>query len=636
MLLWLVLLLAPLARATWNTLYALDAGQVYLHLTNNDLLCLNFSVTGHDLQLKDRQQVARLTTPPQGLAIALYGDQLYAFAANTSDARDVCGHGSLGVSRYEPHTLVWEPVALNTSTLVDTSFYRDASYLTPLGDSEEQMYVYGGICGSGGPVTNRLLSLNPATGEVANISTATRPQPFYGAANLWAPNPQTQLVIGGQSNGGGWLSLLQLAMWTFDAGWSLRVAAADPASTISLRRYALALPVFAPLANASHASIVDHYHTDSVLVLGGEAASGKLMPFVARLSTSSNDWSWSNVDTNLTKAEVMGAATIFNTLVVVNGTTSVPAHGQYSVNLYDATTFEPVSSLKEAVDAAAASDEPLGTPVATKAILGTVLPVSALVIMAAAAVFFIKKRKQADKGDYDDYDYQIQNFYDQNRVNHHNVPPPALYGPGANDTSSTLEEASIKLWVRKRQEFEHQQKLRLYHNPSFLASAETLSSAATDDTKVTAPEESPQASLQALPVLPSRPAAPHTRPPLQLRIDRSVTRLRKSLSFTGSQYGTLKKDTHAAATRRSPTLFDDEFAYESKSDDSDEDKAPAKDDDGHSLDENMDVQVLVSSKRRLVLRVVNPDLETIADATEDGSVVDLRQRVPSGPIYHDV
>ncbi|KAL7662513.1 Galactose oxidase [[Candida] zeylanoides] len=634
MLLWLVLLLAPLARATWNTLYALEAGRVYLHLTNNDVVCLNFSVTGHDLQLKDRQQVARLTTPPQGSAIALYGDQLYAFAANTSDARDVCGHGSLGLSRYDPQTSVWEPVPLNTTTLVDTSFYRGASYLTPLGDDDEQMYVYGGICGSAGPVTNRLLSLNPTTGEVANISTATRPQPFYGAANLWAPNPQTQLVIGGQSNGGGWLSLLQLAMWTFDAGWSSRVAAVDAATTISSRRYALALPVFAPLANASHATVVDHYHTDSVLVLGGEAASGKSMPFVARLSTSSNDWSWSNVDTNLTKAEVMGAATIFNTLVVINGTTSVPAHGQYSVNLYDTTTFEPVGSLKEAVDAAAASEEPQGTPVATKAILGTVLPVSALVIMAAAAVFFVKKRKQGDKGDYDDYDYQIQNFYDQNRVNHHNVPPPALYGPGANDTSSTLEEASIKSWVRKRQEFEHQQNLRSYHNPSFLASAETLSSAATDDTKVTASEGSPRTSLQASPVLPSRPAAPHTRPPSQSRIDRSVTRLRKSLSFTGSQYGTLKKDTHAAAARRSPTLFDDEFAYESKSDDSDDDKAP--DNDGHSLDENMDVQVLVSSKRRSVLRVVNPDLETIDDAPEDQSVVDLRQRVPSGPINHDV
>ena len=64
-------------------------------------------------------------------------------------------------------------------------------------------------------------------------------------------------------------------------------------------------------------------------------------------------------------------------------------------------------------------------------------------------------------------------------------------------------------------------------------------------------------------------------------------------------------------------LFDDEMSSENMA----ESDNHTNYDSDNSLDEMMDVQVLVSSKRRSVLKVMNPDLDTV-----DG---DIRQRVPS-------
>ena len=136
-------------------------------------------------------------------------------------------------------------------------------------------------------------------------------------------------------------------------------------------------------------------------------------------------------------------------------------------------------------------------------------------------------------------------------------------------------------------------------------------------------------------------------------MNRSVSRLKKSFSFnsapgspTSGEYGLLKKKRSTGLLRKSSEQSfvsenSPEMAVKERSD------MIAEETDHESIDDqDMDVQVLVSSKRRSVLKVMNPDMgETSLDQTpedneDDNTEIDLssrydetveiRQRVPSG------
>ncbi|CAH2353656.1 hypothetical protein CLIB1423_11S04742 [[Candida] railenensis] len=684
------------AQAIWNTLYAFESGKAYLHLSNNDIIQLNFTLTGKDLSLVNDQQIETLTTSPSGSSVFLFNENLYAFNANEEDydneVLDLCGGGSLSLSQYVSESNSWEEISLNFSSIEDSSYYQYASYLTPMLSGATEMYIYGGLCNGTREVSNRLLSFNPETGVFANISTSTKPSQFYGAANI-NPDPQSQLVIGGQGEAdNSWLSMFQLATWGFSTGWSFEKVAQSSSSsgtdTINSRKQALALPIFSQLANTSVATIADYFGTTAVLLLGGESSSTKSSSFISKLDTDSNSWTWTNVNSTFTSENVLGAATIFNTLIVVNGTAGADGNGQYTVNLYDTDSLELVKSLKENTQSSASSastststsssSSSSGTSTSTKAILGTILPLSALGMVIGAAIFFLKRRKTNKEDEVEEYDYQIGNYFESSTLgsgrggkfgtHHEKINFSQSHLPGNvnavhfrtnNDTNSTLEEMSIDSWVRKRQEFEDSKKIGggenyAYTNNAnnFSASSETLSSAATvismSDARNPFQETTKRQSEDSVQVSPILPVPP---PPLAARlsspsmVNKSVSLLKKSLSFntTNSQYGKLKKKSSTLRLKtvpsRGPTLFDDEFddesedkelgkgAFGEEGEEIDDDDEMGQNDE-ESVDGNLDVQVLVSSKRRSVLRVVNPDFNDIQEDTEDEA--SLRQRVPSG------
>lgn len=643
----------------WNTVYSFSDGKIYIQLKNNDLVGLNFSVTGFgnveqsgysetELNLEDGQTVSQMSSPPANTTIFLIKDKLYGFNAggDGGDAKDVCGDGMLQLVKYDTKADSWDSVdGLIFDGVDDGSFYQHATYMTLPG--QDTVYVYGGVCEKTNEVSNRLLSFDSSKLQVSNLTTSTKPQPFYGATNLMAPDSQTQLVLGGQSNNG-WLNMYQLATWDFDSGWSFRKVtdSSEDAEKINSRKFSSALPIFEPLANNSASTFSDYYRIKEILMIGGELLETDSTPLFAKLTTSSNEWSWTPASADLQYDEILGAATIFNTLVVVNSTTTTKrdSSSKYSVNLYDVNSFESIKSIKDNTKQSShkSNDD---TNVKKKAILGTVLPICAIAMAITAGLFIKKRRNQNSIDNANDMDYQFGNYYDQESVLSHKAKKRSnqLY----NDTSSTLDNASIDSWVRKRQEFDTTRAKPL--RDSYLASNETLSSNSSSLTK----SEKPEPPVETGDLAMDKPLPT----PLQTNlVNRSVSRLKKSLSFTnspgspipGHELGSIKrkkssntllgKPTGARILSEGPPVYDsmditDLVQTHDDTDDSDSDA---------SIDDKLDVQVLVSSKRRSVLRVVNPDLQTINDENEDNEdikyetddntqkIAEIRQRIPSG------
>lgn len=593
--------------AQWGTFYSYLDGKIYLLLKNNDLVSLNFSITGFDdlsqystlttdeVNIQSGQQVSTLSLPPSNSSLFMYQDTLYAFMpSDTVDQEyDLCGAGVLTLIKYDATEDSWTPETddLVFSNIDDNSFYSAATYLVPA--DSPSIYIYGGKCDTTGESSSRLISFNMETKTFANISTATKPQSFYGASNLWAPNPQNQLVIGGKSLLG-WINMKQLATWNFESGWLFELVRLNGTSSISSRTDPLVLPVFGILKDNSSETFVNDYLVSSVLVVGGNS-TGTPDPKFAKIAVNSNQWYWESLDPGFDLSSVMGAAAIFNTLVIVNETLSlVKRDGSttYTLELYDITdSFSAVSNLKSNTKTVG-SQTSSSISTVTKAVTGTLVPLAALAVIGAVGLFLWKRKKanslnEADEGPID-FDYQLGHFRTVlDQQNALLTPAPLNIYRLSNDTASTLDDASIDSWVRKRQEFDAK-RLRTLKRHSYLASNETLGEVVDD--------QDLNEMVQILDVL---------------QLPGRVHQLRNSYSFSNTppQLPQVKRKS-----RLDPgyiDLADLSHTLENIDDDSD-----------HSLDELMDVQVLVSSKRKSILRIVNPDL-----ASEDND--SLRQRTPS-------
>lgn len=655
----------------WNTLYSFNTGRIYVHLKNNDLVALNFSMTGFDnlakyssyskseVVLMNGQHLQALSTPPANSSLVLINDKLYAFSgdSNSHNKQDVCGDGVLSLLQYDDDKDLWSTSSdISFGSVSDVSFYRYATYMSSP-TLEDTIYVYGGLCERSGDVSSRLLSFDTKEFTFSTISTATKPQPFYGASNLVAPNPQTQLVIGGQSSNG-WLNMYQLATWNFQSGWSFQQIP-NSGPNINARKFALTLPIFSQLPNNSISTLSNYYTVDQVLLIGGQIMEETpSTPTYARLLLHSNEWEWQQINfTNIKVDDILGAATVFNTLVVVNSTGAFKRDGSslYQVNLYDADTFQSVTNLKDNVGqntSTSRSNNTGSTSTLTKAIVGTLVPVAAIAMAVGAALFVYKRRnKDSDQGEAETIDYQFGNYYDQISSGGYQVEKQGGPYKNDNDTNSTLDVASIDSWVKKRQQFDEKRNKTLKRN-SYLASNETLSEgkrleelkqSVTDENPYSCqPEQAPRPSIYGAGI-----------------VNKSVTKLKKSLSFTntppgspriGGDLGTWNKRSYSSL-RPPPApktrIMEDEVSDNEADDAVNETRSidlanidTTNEDIDEAMSEtdleveSMDVQVLVSSKRRSTLRVINPDLQTIPDEEESEDTV-FRQRVPSGDRTED-
>ncbi|EGW33943.1 uncharacterized protein SPAPADRAFT_59331, partial [Spathaspora passalidarum NRRL Y-27907] len=408
----------------WNTLYDYDNGNIYVHLKNNDLLRLNFSLAGFEnndvntLNLKNNQQIETLPSPPDKSTLFLLQGKLYALTTLESKTeRDLCGDGIISIVEFSGNK--WSTITgLNYDNIKDASFYRFPTIFTNP-SYNNTIYFYGGLCEQSNSISNRLLSFEMDTNKFSTILTSTKPQAFYGAGNLLAPTPQSQLVIGGQSSSG-WLNMYQLATWDFSAGWSFEQVKSNSNDTmVNSRKFPLVLPLFQPIANES--SIQDNFKLDQVLLIGGESGGQQAAtPAFAKLALDSNQWYWnSSIETNqIDYSDISGAATIFNTLVVVNSSsTNNKRDNQYHINLFDTNTFQPVKSLKENVQALqstksspkSSSSSSDSSSFQKKVVLGTVFPVVFISIAIGIAAFFMikRRRRKEEESQYNDIDYKF-------------------------------------------------------------------------------------------------------------------------------------------------------------------------------------------------------------------------------------
>ncbi|OBA19507.1 hypothetical protein METBIDRAFT_73601 [Metschnikowia bicuspidata var. bicuspidata NRRL YB-4993] len=592
--------------AHWATHYSFQEGVIYLQLKNDDLVALNFSMSGFDglsgsslaeVNIEQNQEVFPLTAPPQNSTMFVSQKHLYAFSGAVDESLstfDKCGNGVFQLLKYEAASDSWVYASDNMtfSGVENVSFYQDSTYLTSLTSSE--VYVYGGVCTATGEVSSRLLSFDMETMLFANISTSTEPQGFYGGVSVWAPSPLQLFVVGGRSEAG-WLNMYQLATWNFQSGWLFQSVLKNGTTVLS-RTNGLVLPVFSVLSDDTEETFLRNYNPQAVLVLGGEA-SGQSEAAWAKLLYEDNEWSWQSLELGLEDSDILGAAVIFDTLVVVNGSSQTAAgkrlDSSYHLNLYDINSnFSLVDDLQSNTVSKSATQAASSTSVSksTKILVGTLVPLSALAIIFGIAMY-VWRRKVALKDTASlagPMDYQLGHYRTQldQQYSLLGSRPLDLY-QHVNDTSSTLEGASIDSWVRKRQEYDASHG-RPYARHSYLALNETLGSRAEEFTDeltllspppaVVSPEGSPQKN--ALPVRISQLRSfLYSQTPPQLPMLQRKSRLDPGFLGLGEGLG-------ASALAES---------------------------EGEVSDENLDVQVLVSSKRKSVLRVMNPDADTAGE-----------------------
>lgn len=448
--------------------------------------------------------------------------------------------------------------------------------------------------------------------------------------------------------------MYQLATWDFSSGWSFKqVSDAENSTEVNSRRFPLALPIFDPLTNSSNEAFTKFYSVKEVLLIGGELLEANSTPVFAKLSTDTNSWTWNAVDTTgLEYDQILGGVTIFDTFVVINSSRMVDKRdtsNQYTINLYDVNSFKKVENIKD--NTASKDSGNVSSDVTKKAVLGTIIPVFAIAMAITTAIFIKRKRKQTND-DSNDMDYQFGTFYDQESALNHIAKIKS--NTFDNDTSSTLDTASIDSWVKKRQQFDEKRTKTLRN--SYLASNETLSSNSSHLTESTDQDHEGLENENT-----TKPQAAQLQTNL---VNKSVSKLKKSFSMSSTpttpilshEYGSIKKKKSIGTLNHKPVsttqLSDDEADVFKSANitDLDTSRENINDEDSESdtsVDDKMDVQVLVSSKRRSVLRVANPDLETINDENEENENLEndhnknavsnnvhedtkIRQRVPSG------
>ena len=634
--------MVTLVNKNWKSLYSYKTGKIYLHLKNNELVSLDFSVTNKNItNYSNNQQINALTAPPPNSTLFLMEDELYALIAVSSGNKDLCGNGQLSIIKYKDDN-TWaseSDIKLNFDDIIDASFYQYQTVLTS-SNSNHTIYIYGGECSESKYISNRLLSLNLNTGKVSNISTSTKPQPFYGASNILAPNPQEQLIIGGKLNQG-WLNMYQLATWNFNSGWSFqeveRNSGNSGSSVVNSRTFPLLLPVFDPVLNES--LIDDTLTIKQVLMIGGEMDNKQAEPTFAKLSMTTNAWIWNTTDTkyNLPDDEILGAATIFNTLLVINSTDSNNKRdNSYHINLYDADSFKPVETLKEntANILKGPNSKSSHQNTTVKIVLGTVLPILSLAIIAGLFILFFLRRNNKRK-----LELQQQQYNEIDYKYGYLNPPPSTLKPfyhHDNDSNSTLSGASIDSWMKKRQDYD---KRRLRN--SYLASNDTLNMVDDEDSNSNSSshyddysrihgenkeEEKDLGEGKNPHLVLSKPSRPRLHP-------------KKAFSFTKSPPQTpVGKIKRLQSTRltSSEHLIPGNHKNELESDvEGHYEHNGIVDSEATSLDDRMDVQVLVSSKRRSILRVVNPDAQSVHDNCLDRSDV-IREDCDSDEAFSQV
>ncbi|KAG7819677.1 hypothetical protein KL942_002557 [Ogataea angusta] len=446
-----LLVLAMLASA--DSIYNYHNRTAYIQ-HDDSLILLPFNS-----KFKTGQTVTDLwKLPADDCKVISVSNNLYAFyETNTTDS------SVLTVSHFNETTQEWKELDFESPL----EYLSGSAYMaTP--DSPGSVYVYGGYNSSSGSISGRLVQIDLNSLEIANTQSSLQPTSFYDSSSLLI-NHNTLVLVGGKT-GSGWVSLKQLAVWQYES-WGFKSVSVDKSDTINSRAGALLLPVFSSnmITQEYLSSNYSDFSVDSVLMVGGGLSSGSYSsPNFARLNVGSS-WSWTSLDTTVSLAnsktnnannsqlsvdDMVGAAVIYDTLVVVNGDGA-----NYTLTLYNTTSFEVL----ESVDYSDLTKKTSGKSNKSLVIaLSVLIPALAATIIALVAVWLYKKYKSREAEKQKEKDLKdIMEFY---RAGNSSSTTFASHGAEKENTYfgnhvkvnnyDDGDNLSISSWKRKRWQLE--------------------------------------------------------------------------------------------------------------------------------------------------------------------------------------
>lgn len=382
-----------------NTLYSTD--NVYLHLSNNDLLQIPYNQT-----LSSETPISTLTPPPEGARLVIsspFSDKSVLYAIN--------GHQ---INYYDPIGDVWHPIDTNT-----LPWCLDATPFAPP-VLQQGILFYGGSCSN----NQVLYSYNTTTKTTQKQDTTVHPLGFAQAAytNI---DYATTVFLGGNTSTSVWVGMNQVAY--YQGGWNYRNV--DNSNMLDSRSGALLLPIYP----ASY-SLDSESRADRALILGGTVDGRTAEPYSAVLEFGTQGWGYHGNASFEVDGGIVGAALLFETLVTIGKgseegglrvqkkANALEKRSTYSIQLYNVNNLEPVQkyvpsqaastvssasttiSQASSTSVAAATDTSTSSPTSSDsnkphsgistggiAALSTILPLAA--IIALLGVWWYRKKK---------------------------------------------------------------------------------------------------------------------------------------------------------------------------------------------------------------------------------------------------
>jgi hypothetical protein len=639
------------AVAAWATLYSSSNDVAYLHLRNNAVL---------QIFADDAGAPNRLPDPPNNASLVLtLDDRLLAFYGTS-----FCE--ALKVVQYNSTDKVWNPVSV--SGFVPNYLSQSIYMASP---SSDLVFIYGGrnlssACHTSyiqDPSTiydsrisyvasNEIKAFNVTNNSYKSIKTASSPTAMFAAGVMRMPFASSSLLVGGKAQNG-WIGMNQLALWEYSS-WTF-ISTANSARVDS-RTNPLVLPLNSPAGQLSSKA------TNSSLVLGGKVNSHVSLPYFVGLDLDPvSGWSWNaNLNQTLISSpeKILGAVTFENTLITImdkgsetKDTTDVierrDVNLNYQINYFNMTSwtkangFTPSISSTDTMASESASaavhpkpskteeSSPPSEAAATKKIaLSTVLPVSFFFVGAALTGVFLYRRKKRKEEDLIP------------------APRPLSLSPYLGGASSLEQQmlnsqssgpdrdtASFQSWTEKRRIYEEQENFQQqyvhhYQQPYMPINSQNrntnadlgIVSIGEGNSDYDSPFENmihhdDCIPLQPLPSLDYRPQ-PRRANTIRQASESIVNYFKgKRSASSATAPASYQRSTSAASFARD--ISDMQIPHSSLG----RHEAITTKEEDDEFFEGRDVQILVSSKRRTRLRVVNPDPDTPSRNNSDHSTI---------------
>ncbi|ODQ65600.1 hypothetical protein NADFUDRAFT_41602 [Nadsonia fulvescens var. elongata DSM 6958] len=426
----------------WSTHYSSDT--VYMHLSSNEFLSIPFN---GKLKLSFiTSEVLSLSTPSTNAVLCEGYPSNITNNFTMYSFQGLSCQKPLTVSKFMPDKNQW----IDVVSTQDYNFFTGYNVFSYKGS--EIIYLFGGYCSdvsneNFGTISNNLLAFNTTSKTFYTPQNKISPPGFHSAGSVRVADSSV-LLIGGLA-ATGWIGMSQLALYDVNS-WEYK---APKNATDDKRKNPLILPSYDVDGNVYQC-----------LVLGGQIEKQGTQPYLSTLSLNrTTGWWWSSPGiTNLNENQIIGAATLFNTLFTVESSSSLSRRSlqdkgtPYQYNLYDTSTWESVTEISPSDYSTniAEDNRTSYSKISTGkiAVLSTVIPIAALCIAAGIYFFFHRRRVTKER---------------RNLLSSPNVPNNDIsnfFYPENIPNLSTLnveaqERESIHSWQEKRQRYERTSKL---------------------------------------------------------------------------------------------------------------------------------------------------------------------------------